>query len=247
LRVRSLVSAESSRLKYVKSLRRLTAELEFLRDENRRGLQYIEQLLSDGRALRQSLSQRERAVCSRESIVRGYLKYIASQQRPRAVCAEVADIDYKPVNLDEYKGLTDPSVGDLDKSRLLCSLIAKIKDVCGDLTRCEEAVNRIEHSLAAILGEARSSRLRRVQLREAEVQLGEVQGKYPYLVALCQGEVRTVDTAYDANIIQDEYTSLERAAIQRDFIAKDLLNLLQILPPESRESLPALASYNVQA
>jgi hypothetical protein len=205
LRVRSLVSAESSRLKYVKTLRRLTAELEFLRDENRRGLQYIEQLLSDGRALRQS--QRERAVCSRESVVRGYLKYIASQQRPRAVCAEVADIDYKPVNLDEYKGLTDPSVGDLDKSRLLCSLIAKIKDVCGDLTRCEEAVNRIEHSVAAIL----------------------------------------VDTAYDANIIQDEYTSLERAAIQRDFIAKDLLNLLQILPPESRESLPALASYNVQA
>lgn len=205
--MRSLVSAESSRLKYVKSLRRLTAELEFLRDENRRGLQYIEQLLSDGRALRQSLSQRERAVCSRESVVRGYLKYIASQQRPRAVCAEVADIDYKPVNLDEYKGLTDPSVGDLDKSRLLCSLIAKIKDVCGDLTRCEEAVNRIEHSVAAIL----------------------------------------VDTAYDANIIQDEYTSLERAAIQRDFIAKDLLNLLQILPPESRESLPALASYNVQA
>ena len=243
--MRSLVSAESSRLKYVKTLRRLTAELEFLRDENRRGLQYIEQLLSDGRALRQS--QRERAVCSRESVVRGYLKYIASQQRPRAVCAEVADIDYKPVNLDEYKGLTDPSVGDLDKSRLLCSLIAKIKDVCGDLTRCEEAVNRIEHSLAAILGEARSSRLRRVQLREAEVQLGEVQGKYPYLVALCQGEVRTVDTAYDANIIQDEYTSLERAAIQRDFIAKDLLNLLQILPPESRESLPALASYIVQA
>jgi hypothetical protein len=205
LRVRSLVSAESSRLKYVKTLRRLTAELEFLRDENRRGLQYIEQLLSDGRALRQS--QRERAVCSRESVVRGYLKYIASQQRPRAVCAEVADIDYKPVNLDEYKGLTDPSVGDLDKSRLLCSLIAKIKDVCGDLTRCEEAVNRIEHSVAAIL----------------------------------------VDTAYDANIIQDEYTSLERAAIQRDFIAKDLLSLLQILPPESRESLPALASYIVQA
>ena len=245
--MRSLVSAESSRLKYVKNFRRLTAELEFLRDENRRGLQYIEQLLSDGRALRQSLSQRERAVCSRESIVCGYLRYITRQQRPQAVCAEVADIDYKPVNLDEYKGLTDPSVGDLDKSRLLCSLIAKIKEVCGDLTRCEEAVNRIDHSVAAILGEARSSRLRRVELREAELQLGEIQGKYPYLISLCQGAVRTLDTSYDANIIQSEYASLERVATQRDIIAKDLVNLLQILPPESRESLPDLATYNVQA
>ena len=245
--MRGLVTAESSRLKYGKNIRRLTAELEFWRDQSQQGLQYIEQLLSDGRALRRSLSQRERAICSRETIVCGYLKYINSQQRPQAVCAEVADIDYKPVNLDEFKSLTDPTVGDLDKSRVLCSLIAIIKEVCGDLTRCEEAVNRLDHSVAAILGEARSSRLRRVELREAELQLGEIQGKYPYLISLCQGAVRTLDTSYDANIIQSEYASLERVATQRDIIAKDLVNLLQILPPESREALPDLATYNVQA
>ena len=245
--MRGLVTAESSRLKYGKNIRRLTTELEFWRDQSQQGLQYIEQLLSDGRALRRSLSQRERAIRSRETIVCGYLKYINSQQRPRAVCTEVGNIDYKPVNLDEFKSLTDPTVGDLDKSRVLCSLIAKIKEVCGDLTHCEEAVNRIDHSVAAILGEARSSRLRRVELREAELQLGEIQGKYPYLISLCQGAVRTLDTSYDANIIQSEYASLERVATQRDVIAKDLVNLLQILPPESRESLPDLATYNVQA
>lgn len=221
-------------------------ELEFLRSENQRSLAYIDQLLADGGALRRSLGQREKVLNSRESVVRGYLEYIASQQQPRSIGTEVATPDYKPVNLDAYKPLTDLAVGDLDRSRLLCNLISKINEVCANLTLCEEAVNRTDRSLAAILGEARSSRLRRVELREAELRLGSMQGKYPYLVSLCQGSVKAIDTAFDSKIIAAEYDSLEELAAKRDLISQDLLNLLQLLPPESRESLPSLVNYSSQ-
>ena len=187
--------------------------------------------MSDGRALRHSLGQRERIIDSRESTIRGYLDYIANQQRPRSIGTTVSIPDYKPINLEIYKPLADLAVGDLDRSRLLCDLVSKINKVCSDLTLCEEAVNRTDHSLVTILGEARSSRQRRVELREAEIRLGSMQGKYPFLISLCQGSVKAIDTAFDSTIIQAEYASLEELAAKSDLIAQDLLNLLQLLPP----------------
>ena len=60
-----------------------------------------------------------------------------------------------------------------------------------------------------------------------------MQGRYPFLVALSQGSVKNIETSLDCSIIQAEYSSLESLAAKRDLIAKDLLNLLQLLPPES--------------
>ena len=128
------------------------------------------------------------------------MSYITDQQKSQSISTEASTPEYKPVTLDVYKPLTSPDTGDLDRCRLVCDLIAKINEVSSNLTLAEEAVNRTDRSLITILGEARSSRLRRVELREAEIRLGSMQGRYPFLVALCQGSVKNIETSFDSSI-----------------------------------------------
>ena len=132
--VRSLVTAESSKLRYTKICRCFVNEVDFLRAKNRQGLEYIERLLSDGRTLRCSLNQRERILNCCECIIRGYLSYITNQQKAWSISTEASTPEYKPVTLDVYKTLTSPDIGDLDKSWLVCNLIAKINEVSSNLT-----------------------------------------------------------------------------------------------------------------
>jgi hypothetical protein len=245
-RVRGAVAVKSSKLQHSKTCQRLLAELRFLRDENKHSLAYIDRLLLDGQDLRRSLNRRERVLNCRESIVRGYISYLSGRHKIRSIATDPFIVEHKPICLDEFQPLTTLEDGDLNKSRLLCSLVAKITEVASSLTQAEEAVNRCERSLINILEEARSSRLKRFNLREAEIKLGSIQGSYQYLLALTQGSVKTVDTAYDSAIIDSEYGSLRSLAAKRDAVALDLTNLLQLLPEESRESLPSVSSYNSQ-
>ena len=72
-RVKGLVAAEAIKLKQSKLCQRLSNELAFIKEENRRGLAYIEQLIKDARELRRSLDRRENIINSREDLVHGYL------------------------------------------------------------------------------------------------------------------------------------------------------------------------------
>ena len=72
-RVKGLVAAEAIKLKQSKLCQRLSNKLAFIKEENRRGLVYIEQLIKDARELRRSLDRRENIINSQEDLVRGYL------------------------------------------------------------------------------------------------------------------------------------------------------------------------------